>query len=317
MQRLLVGKPGTLTATLLDTNGNPVAPTGSVTVGVVSASGATIVTPGTSATVVGGESTGVVTVAVTATQAGKLDLWTSTWTDAAGATQSADHEVCGGFLFSVADARASDSSLKEWSKFPDALVMACRQAVEEECERICDVAFVPRYRIVTLDGTAKPEILLPDPAIRKIRSVTIIVNTGSTITFTDAQLAYIVIDDDFQIQRNDGGIWDEGRRNVTIEYECGQNAPPAELASAALLRLRTQLTRNKSAVPDRATSFTTDGGMTFRLDTAGPWSTGIPDVDAVYGRYSMRDYDPDHMVPASRQMDMDTQWYSVYHGGRR
>ena len=400
VQRLLVGKPGTLSVTILDTNGNPVSPSGAVTVGVQSVSGQTIVAPGTAATV--GGQLGVCTVAVTASQASKLDLWTATWVDTGnGSTQISDHEVCGGFFFSLADARASDATLTDTSKYPDAPLMAARQAVEEECEFICDVPFVPRYRRILCDGTAEPEIFVQDSKIRTIRSAMIITadttggayiylpsvtsitstSTGFTVTFasgvalapgsnlilsgfnpyayngswvvaslpagnqvtvatnlnpgaataigtavgangqvivfTAAQLSALVIDDDFKIQRNDGGVWDEGRRNVVIEYECGWDAPPGELAGASMIRLRSVLNRSLSSVPDRATSFVTEGGTTFRLDTPHAFATGIPEVDAVYNRYSTREYDDQDPIPASYSLNTDASWFSVYHGGRR
>lgn len=400
VQRLLVGKPGTLSVTILDTNGNPVAPSGAVTVAVQSVSGQTIVAPGTAATA--GASSGVCTVAVTAAQTAKLDQWVATWTDSGnGSVQSSDHEVVGGFFFSLADARASDPVLADTAKYPDATMLAMRQAVEEECEFICDVPFVPRYRRILCDGTAEPEIDVLDSKIRTIRSamiitadttggayiylppvtsitstptgftvtfqsnvalapgsnlvlagfnpyayngswvvasvpagneVTVSTNlnpgtagtigsavgaTGQVVVFTAAQLSALVIDDDFKIQRNDGGVWNEGRRNVVIEYECGWDAPPGELATASLIRLRSLLNRQFSSVPDRATSFVTEGGTTFRLDTPHAFATGIPEVDAVYNRYSTREYDDQDPIPASFSLNTDPSWFSVYHGGRR
>jgi hypothetical protein len=315
VQRLLQAKPGTLTVTQLDSNGDPADASGALTVGVTSASGAVILAPGT-ATTHGG--TGVYTVAVTAAQTAKLDSWTATWSDAGNqATQTSDHEVCGGFFFSAAEARASDTTLADSIKYPDATVLAYRQVVEDEAEFICDVAFVPRYRRVSLDGSSSPEIYLPDARIRTIRSVSVITTPGNVVVYDATQLAAIVIDEDFQIQRSDGGVFDEGRRNVTIEYECGWDAPPAELKDAAMLRLRAVLNRRKTTVPDRATSFVTEGGTTFRLDTPNAFSTGIPEVDAVYNRYSMRELTEATKVPVSRSVNLDPSWFSVYHGGRR
>jgi len=141
--------------------------------------------------------------------------------------------------------------------------------------------------------------------------------TGSVRVFTAGQLSAIVIDDDFQIARNDGGIWDEGRRNVVIEYECGWDMPPPELAAASLIRLRHLLNRSRGVIPDRATSFTTEGGMTFRLDSPEAFKTGIPEVDAAYDRYSYREYDDADPIPTSRLVDTDPSWFSVWHGGRR
>ena len=44
---------------------------------------------------------------------------------------------------------------------------------------------------------------------------------------------------------------------------------------------------------------------------------GRPEVDAVYNRYSTREYDTDNPIPASRSIQTDPSWFSVYHGGRR
>jgi hypothetical protein len=318
VQRLLVGKPGTLSVTIVDSLGSPVTATGALTVGVISASGQAIIAPGTATTA--GANPGVYTVSVSAAQAAKLDQWTATWTDAGnGSTQTSDHEVVGGFFFSLADVRASDSVLADATKYPDGVILAARQSVEEECEFICDVPFVPRYRRVLCDGTAEPEIFVLDSKIRAIRSATIFTanSTGQALVLTTAQLAALVIDDDFKIQRNDGGIWTEGRRNVVIEYECGWDAPPGELAAASLIRLRSVLNRQFSSVPDRATSFVTEGGTTFRLDTPHAFATGIPEVDAVYNRYSTREYDDADPLPASQSIQADPSWFSIYHGGRR
>lgn len=327
IQQLLIGKPGVLEVTLVDSNGEPTEAEGTLTVGVVSESGATIIEPGTGTTQPTGDKggdVGVYQVAVTAAQTFQLDRWTATWSDAGtGGSQTSDHEVCGGFYFSLSEVRSYDRSLERLAKFSDTDLLVARQAVQDEAEWICDVCFVPRYRRVYLDGTAEPEIYLPDNMIRTIRSAQILADAGDTgelsvVTLNSVELEYpnMVIDGDLQIQRADGGIWDEGQRNVIIEYECGYDAPPQPLKQAALLRMRYMAARPISAIPDRASSFTTDGGNTYRLDSATPYATGIADVDAVYQRYSKRDIGTTE-VPVSRTVNFDPEWYSVFHGGRR
>jgi hypothetical protein len=315
-QQLLAGKPGFLTVTLVDSNGDPVAATGALTVGVVSRSGAVIIAPGTATAA--GTGLGGYQVAVTAALTAKVDRWTATWTDAGNsATQISDHEVCGGFFFSLTEARASDPVLGDTTKYPDKDILAKRALVEAEAEFICDVAFVPRYRRNLYDGSASPDLFLSDSRIRVIRSVQVTVVPGNVVTFTATQLTNVIIDDDFHVQRNDGGIWDEGRRNIAVEYEVGYDAVPTELKDAALLRLRSVLNRRKTSVPDRATSFVTEGGTTYRLDTPDAFATGIPEVDAVYNRYSTREFDDQDPVPVSRMIETQALWFSVYHGGRR
>ncbi len=317
-QRLLVGKPGLLTVTLVDTEGFPTPALGAVTVAVTSVSGAVIIPAGTAATAADSEGDGQYQVAVTPAVTFQLDQWVAIWTDAGdGSTQISEHEICGGYFFGLADVYAADSTLQNAAKYPKAKILDARHGVEEEAEFICDVSFVPRYRRALLDGTAEPEIYLPDSKIRKIRSASILVTTNQTLTFTAFQLSQVVIDDDFQIQRNDGGIWDEGHRNVAIEYEVGYDGPPAELANAALLRLRSVLNRFSTTVPNRSTSFVAEGGVTYRLDMPEAFKTGIPEVDAVYDRYSTREFDDQNPIPASHSVNFDPSWFSVYHGGRR
>jgi hypothetical protein len=44
----------------------------------------------------------------------------------------------------------------------------------------------------------------------------------------------------------------------------------------------------RSGIPDRVTSYTAVDGGSYRLALPGAYATGIPDVDAVYSRYSRR-----------------------------
>ena len=61
---------------------------------------------------------------------------------------------------------------------------------------------------------------------------------------------------------------------------------PQDLVDAMALRYRHWLTQPKSAIPDRAMSWTSDAGGTYRLMLPNIRSTGDPAVDAIYKRYS-------------------------------
>lgn len=236
-------------------------------------------------------------------------------------------EVVGGFFFSLSEGRASDTSLSDTNKYPGADLVAARLRVEQECERICDRAFVPRYARVTLNGTDSSEILLthPDPDrsvahVRSIRSVSMAPRADETfVDFTTAQLAALNIGEDGTLRRLDGLWWTAGFGNVVIEYEYGLDEPPDDLIDMALLRFRTRLTRKNSAVPDRASSFTSADGGTYRLTLPDAFRTGIPDVDAVYSRYSRRSTSGagGRQFAASRMLSYDPQYNSLFHGGRR
>lgn len=248
-------------------------------------------------------------------------VWSATI--AATAVTETDYaEIAGGFLFTLAEARASDTALSSVTKYPTADIVAARLEVEVECEEICDRAFVPRYRRAVLDGTGSTELVLPDHDIRTIRAASIAPETGGTFTaLTAAQLAALSVTSDSVLRRADGSYWTEGAANVIVQYEYGLNAPPADLKREALTRLRSRLNKTRTGIPDRAVSYTVDSGGTYRLDMPGAYKTGIPDVDAVYSRYSLRSGagtgEGGHVVPSSRTLNYDPQRGSLFHDGIR
>lgn len=298
--------------------------TTAVTVTVTDPSGATVAS-GTATHA----DTGVYTYALPPQAA--LTVLTVAWaaTIAGAAVVETDTvEVAGGFFFSLSEGRASDASLTDRDKYPTAELDDKRLQVEEECETICDRAFVPRYARVVLDGSGSPDLVLghPDPDrsvahVRAIRSVKMAQRSGgSFVDFTSDQLSALIVRNDSTLSRSDGLFWAEGYGNVVIEYEYGLNGPPEQLRQASMVRLRSLLNVNKTGIPDRAASFTAGDGGTYRLTMPGAWATGIPMVDAVYARYSRRSGSAasgGRPVPASRTLDYDPQRTSLMHGGPR
>lgn len=267
--------------------------------------------------------TGVYTYAL-AGQAALTEL-TVSWsaTIATAAVVEVDQvEIVGGFFFSLREGRGSDASLSDDTKYPGVELAAKRIEVEEECEEICSRAFVPRYRRVVLDGSGSSDLILPDAEIRTIRSVTMAERFGQTaVALTAGQLAALAVRADGTLRRTDGLWWTAGDQNVVIEYEHGLDAPPRDLVTAALTRFRTRLNIGRSAVPDRASSFTSGDGGTYRLDLPAAFKTGIPEVDAVYSRYSLRTGSGTGQggrpIPAGRTLSYDPQYNSLMHPGRR
>lgn len=303
--------------------------TGAVSVTVTDATGATVTT-GTAAPA--GNGTGRYTFALPAQAA--LAALTVDWSATVAGTAVVERDLCeitGGFFFTLAEARASDPSFADVAKYPPADLVVFRQEVEEECERITRRAFVPRYRRLVLDGTGTRDLPLPDGGdeivagillrgVRlPIRSATVAPRVGQTpVALTVGQLAALTVTRDGLLRRTDHGSWTEGTGNVVVEYEYGQDAPPADLRRVALLRLRSRSNLLRSGVPDRAISFQVAEGGTYRLSTPGASRTGIPEVDAVYDRYSRGDGGGQGgAAPASRTLDYNPQRGSLFHGGRR
>lgn len=309
--------PGTETAT---------DPTGTPTYAVVDAAGGAV-TSG-NATVIGG-GTGQVTAALAGqAQLGRLTVtWTGT-VAGASLTETEVVDVVGGFFFTLAEARNSDVSLADTQKYTtDALAWA-RDATEAECELICDRSFVPRYVRQTLDGTGTSSLVLQGPGedrsfrdFRTLRSLAVAPQVDETfVAFSTAELADVAVEFDGTMHRASGDIFTGGWRNVQAAYEYGLDAPiPADLKEAALIRFRTWLNLRRSGIPDRVTSYTAVDGGSYRLALPGAYATGIPDVDAVYSRYSRRMRSGTQAmgggpVPAGRTYSYNPQAYSLFHG---
>lgn len=297
-------------------------PTGTPTYAVVDANGTSVQSG--NVTVVGG-STGRVTFTLASQAAMKRGTVTYAGTVSGNTVTEVDHfEVVSDFYFTLAQARASDTSLSDTTKYPTADLELKRAEVEVECENICDRAFFPRYDREVLDGTGRSQIILRHSDdyrsvsdIRTIRRVSVAPDMDETfVDYTAAELAGVSWSTDGVLTRTDGNIFTEGRRNVIVEWEYGLDRPPPDLIPHTLTRLRSRLNLNKTGIPDRASSFTVAEGGTFRLDMPGAYKTGIPDVDAAYSRYSRRSGTGPNArkVPASRTLAYSPQRYSLFHG---
>lgn len=268
-QRILRGVAAQLTLGLLDADGAAADAAGALTVEVRRSDGTVVVAAGSATEHPG---TGSYRRALTPAQNNELDELTATWTDAGDAsTHTTAHEVVGAYYFDLAAMRASDPSLADATRYPAADLLAARQEVEEEAERICGQAFVPRFRRATVADVAG-ELELTDHRIRSVRSL----GVGSiTVDPTKISIAGRVL----------SGSWPSG--TATVAYTYGWDAPPADLRRAALTRLRHKVNASRSGVPDRAVSFAVAEGGTYRLDTPSATRTGLPEVDAVYARYTV------------------------------
>jgi hypothetical protein len=260
-----------------------------------------------------------------------LQVLTVAWTGTiSGATvvETDTVEIVGGFFFTLVEGRGSDSSLSDTSKYTTPQLTESRVEVEQECEEICDRAFVPRYGRLVLDGTGTSELMLTAQGdfrtadIRTIRAVRVAPRAGETfVPLSPAELAKLAITPDRVLKRVDGNIWTEERSNVIVEYEYGMDAPSRDLVRAAKIRFRSRLNIPRTNIPDRALSYTTAEGTSYRLSLPEAYRTGIPDVDAIYSRYSLRSGtgtgEDGRNVPASRQLNFDPQHHSLFHGGVR
>ena len=277
-QRILRGTSAVLSWQNVDSDGEPAAPSGSVTVEVVTSDGTEVLQALTATSGTGSDPR---TVALTAADTAGLDLLTATWTDG-DSEHTTTVEIVGGYYFTLAEARASDDFLADQTKVSDEDIKVLRWAVEDEIERITNVAFVPRFRYGHVQNGTCNSILL-NPYLRSIRSVSSY--WGSEYTAWSANdLTSLHIDS--AIGQITGYRSFAGDLLVAIEH--GMDKPPPDVKAAALELLRDKAVRPWDAINARATSYSGDEQGTVDLAPVGPWSTGLPRVDAVLDRYSMR-----------------------------
>lgn len=239
-------------------------------------------------------------------------------------TETTFWEIVAGFFFTLKGGRDSDESLSSSERYPTDDLRDKRTQVEVECETICDRAFYPRYDRVVLDGSGTSRLILKmsDPVrsvadIRTIRRIAVAPDLDETfVDLTAGELAGVAAHADGTLIRTDGAVFTEGFGNVVVEFEYGLSRPPADLIPACLTRFRSRLNLNKSGIPDRASSYSMGEFGTYRIIQPDTYSTGLPEVDAVYSRYSRRvnGTGPNaKRVPASRSLVYAPQRYSLFH----
>ena len=276
-ERILRGAPASITCQFLDQDGDPADP-GTVTIGVTKADGTVVVASGTATT---GTSTAPRAYSLAAVST--LEMLTASWTSSTHGVQTTHVEVVERYYFSVAAARAwKTGGMNDATTYTDAQIKAGRSEVEQEFERFC-WAFVPRFVRHELMATGRSSALVvPDQKLRSLRSVKEIATDGSTsYTWTAADIAATSVATSGILTRLDGAVWSAGK--IVVEYEHGFDSPPPDVLDAAIARLRYRINAQRSAVPDRASSFTSGDGGTYSLLVPGRGSslTAQPEVDVV------------------------------------
>lgn len=285
-QRILRSVAATLSWQPVDADGTAATPAGTVTVDVARADGTALVTAGATS----GATDAPRTYALSAALNDRLDYLTATWKVAGTAVATTAIEVVGGYYASIAQIRASHATLVNMTKYPDAVVLAARWAVEDEFERITDRAFVPRYWQGRRSGSGGDALVLPHWQLRQVRLLRFYTDGATYTSASSTELAAIPASPEGVAVRTDGNVFDAGCANVLVGYEHGTDRPPADILRAFYTRVRAVLNDPNSGIPDRATTYTPTGGGTFALATPGSswFETGIPDVDAVLQRYPAR-----------------------------
>ncbi|QGN50220.1 hypothetical protein GKC29_27645 [Micromonospora sp. WMMC415] len=261
MARYMSGRSVNLAHTFLDDETALTPATVTVTVTRNGATTATATGPATAAGTVYTFSAGMLPEGV----------YSVRWDGGATAVDLATVEVIGGPLFTIAELRASDDELTA-QRFGTADVKRAREVVESEFQRITGRSFVPRTAFLSVAELPAPGELLPTS---DVRSVTVVggLEAGSVVPVERVgQFAYTP-----EIPADATGV----------EVAYGFPSVPDGIHRVGMLYARWLLMAERSAIPDRATSFQPADGGTYTLSTPGRGGaeTGLPDVDAVLKGY--------------------------------
>ena len=273
----------TLTLHTVDDDGTPVTPHAPATVVIRDGAGVQVFSG--AATASDHKLDAVVPVA----ELEPLDAYTAPWNAVVNDVAhewTSDIELVGGYLFEIADLREQDRTFTV-DKYPTETLREVRNWVEDVIEgpRAANVAFVPRSSRVTIDGTGRSSLPLPDLNVREVYAVTV-----NGTAWTSEQIETLVVDDGVLWLSDSSPLymWTAGRRNITLHYSHGHDRAPGAITRAALMLAKEYCV--KSDVPGRATA-TSIGDQLFRLTIAGrDGVTGLPDVDAAIDQFGRKTY---------------------------
>lgn len=273
MIRIQRGLSATLTHTFF-VDGVATNPTPDAATVTITRDNGTVLVNAAAATEAG---TGVVTYLLTPAQTATLDTLTVGWTATFGGQSQmfTDHvEIAGGFLFSISEARAVKPL--DQVAYTTAMITATRTLVEQALEDACGRAFVPRYKRDTVTGTGRTSLVLSQPRVTAVRTVT----AGATAI---ADVATIVPNAYGVIFYPAGFV---SGTSYTVSYEHGEPYPPWPAKQAALALAKKFLL--SGPVDDRTTTMSTEDG-TYILSTPGLRGAiwGVPVADSFAAQYSM------------------------------
>lgn len=206
-------------------------------------------------------------------------------------TYSTYHEVVGRHWFDVANLRDLQTlgSPTQQAKYGSDLLQLLRDVACSYVERVCGVAFTPRYGHDRITGRGSPIVTLDHVRVRRVRSLSIAPGYGTELDAFDAeQIAGLGILPGGALER--WRPWPE-RRTIDVVYEHGHDDPPAEAIRAAQLLTRRLAiaTAGESQIDDRARSISTDSGTIDLVIASGPGApTDVPEVNAILERLRER-----------------------------
>lgn len=222
---------------------------------------------------------------LTPTHTATLDTLTASWSytrNSATETLTTTHEVVGGFVFTVAQARQMSGFDRKDNagdyKISTAQILEARAEVERMLEHELGFAMVPRYTVEVVSGSGGYQLELR-PYMRAIRSVTV---DGAAWSPGDVSgLAFNPSGFVFSSSR-----WSDGFANVSVGYEHGLDTPPPNAAGVALKLARSLVVG--SPADDRAASVSTDEQTTTFYVPGASEPFALPEANRFVQAHTLR-----------------------------
>lgn len=234
---------------------------------------------------------GVYTAAITTTHTSQLDRLLVTWTGTAGSQAQVytdQLEVVSAHYCTLPEIRARLARVDDRSdpyRYPIEMLLEERDAVAAACEDACGVSWVRRYHRETLYGNGTSVLPLKAAHPRTVLSVTIDGSSQTVSNFTVDRYRRELI---FESSRFNTSA--DGAPNVTVVYEAGHDAPPADLKREMLDWTAARCASAFSRRPINEISETFDG-RTVRFSTPDPARgrpTGVLALDPILVRLDER-----------------------------
>jgi hypothetical protein len=151
-------------------------------------------------------------------------------------------------------ATATQQTITPDSALEDAIEFALDAACDEIRNRTCQTLDAVEGDVITLDGTDRQALLLPELPVTAVNSVTIDKDLTTELDVTDYVLGFGGI-----LRRRKGWPWGYG--NITVDYDHGYETIPADLVNVAIQAARSGIT----IAPGGLTSETI-GGYSYTRD---------------------------------------------------
>ena len=288
-QRIVRGaSDATISHQFYDADGDPAAPSGTVTV-AVSRSDGTAVTVGA----VDGATTAPRTVTVALAELATIDRLTAVWSLDGTAVATDTIDVVGGTVGSISAITTAESSISTES---DSVLKRARKAAEDRFTSTQGRSPFQRLYVQRFDGTGTCRLDGAHwPDLAAVRWARVYTNATTYTALTADELAAIIVPDEFaRFERTDGKAWPCGRNNIEVGYVFGMSQVPQDLRDAFAAATREEVVKFNRSTPGQSTTFTSVDGVSFGLSRPGQRGAvyGVDEIDAVFREYA----DPRPMV---------------------